>query len=162
MCFLHFGKFHSQCSCSQTLKSYKPMSATKHFESVLRSARHVPNWNLVTSALWPHFLGQCQDHQHYFGIFVGVLPPSRTTPKPKTTSIYILIDLVIWTRNPPIGGVGQNAAPLNFKISTDIQCVITGDLSSNRDRNGRLCAGWTHLTHLRAVLNCSLQPTWSK
>ena len=28
----------------------------------------------------------------------------------------------------------QNAAPLNFKISADIRCVINADLASNRDR----------------------------
>ena len=65
------------------------------------------------------------------------------------------------TRSPSIRELRQSATSLNFKISVDINCVITGDLASSHGRIMHLYSGWTHFTHLHTVFNCSLQPTGS-
>ena len=83
LAFCHISKSNSQFpfSCSRPLKPLRSRSQnTKHFDSVLRHARDMDNWNFVTSELWPHFLGQGQSQGHDFHI--SVLPPSRTIPAP--------------------------------------------------------------------------------
>ena len=47
---------------------------TKHFDIALRIARDVVNWNFVTFALWPHFLGQGQGHGQRVDTFVHPSP----------------------------------------------------------------------------------------
>ena len=54
---------------------------TKPFASALILARDRVNWNAVTSALWPNFLGQGQRHGHSFDIVV--LFPSNAISKTK-------------------------------------------------------------------------------
>ena len=58
---------------------------------------------------------------------------------------------ILLNKKAPIGGAWQNAAPLDFKISADIQCVITGDLASNRNLIDSV--GSTPFAHFCAVCN---------
>ena len=80
MCFWHLSNFKVKWSNSFFLLGclkaiWSRSQNTKHFDSVLRNVWDMANWNFVTSALWPRFLGQ--GHRHHFNIFV--FPPSRTT-----------------------------------------------------------------------------------
>ena len=65
----------------------------------------------------------------------------------------IIVGLAIITRSPPIGGVKQNAAPLNLKISADIMRVI--DLGSNRG-GGELFGSLQVGPVLRTVMQYSI------
>ena len=51
----------------------------------------------------------------------------------------------IETRSSLIGWARQNAAQLNWKISVDILCVISGDLTSNQAQIIQPFAGWIRL-----------------
>ena len=60
---------------------------TKHFDSVLRNVRDMANWNFVTSALWPHFLGR--DHGHHFVLPLWAYPHTKiNVPAPRYTRVH--------------------------------------------------------------------------
>ena len=56
-------------------------------------------------------------------------------------------------------GSAKRRATKLFNFGSQIQCVITGDLASKRDRTMCLYAGRTRFTHFYTVLNCILQST---
>ena len=55
-----------------------------------------------------------------------------------------------------IGKTLHHSTLQSLQTFNQIQCVITGDLASSRDRSMRLYAGRTHFMHFCAVLNCIL------
>ena len=60
-----------------------------------------------------------------------------------------------------LGETLRHSTLQSHQTFSQIQCVTTSDLASNRYRIMRLYAGRTHFTHFCAVLNCILQPTGS-
>ena len=75
-----------------SLKPFRGQSQnTKHFVATLRFARDMANWNFVTSALWPHFLGQGHVGHH---LVIFVLGPLKATSTPKSASEHLQLILV--------------------------------------------------------------------
>ena len=83
--------------------------------------------------------------------------PSYEDSQPRTRTKHWLSIWFRKTRSSPIGGgLGKtlrHSALFYRQTFSQIQCVITGDLASNRDRIMWLYAGRARFTYFCAVLN---------